>query len=250
VRGAPKCDPAIVDLGVPILSICYGLHLINRQFDAEVERAVHREYDKADIITDTGSLLFKGQPAGQSVWMSHDDLVKTPPEGFEVFAISESCPVAAMSNAAKNVYAVQYHPEVRHTKYGNDLLSNFIFSICGANATWSMEHFLDEKAEEIRKSVGNRKVLCALSGGVDSSVAATLVHKAIGDQLTWVFVDHELLRKGEAEGVIDTFKNRFQMNFIPVDAKSVSWTSWRMSVILRKSAGSSAMNSSTYLKKF
>ncbi|RYM05205.1 glutamine-hydrolyzing GMP synthase [Sporolactobacillus sp. THM7-7] len=218
-EGAPKCDPAIFDLDIPILGICYGLQLISVHYGAGVERAVHREYGKADIVADTDSVLFKGQPAEQLVWMSHGDLVKTPPAGFQVVAKSPSCPVAAMSDAKKNVYAVQYHPEVRHTKYGNDLLKNFIFSVCKAEATWSMEHFIDEKAEEIRRSVGSRKVLCALSGGVDSSVAAALVHRAIGDQLTCVFVDHGLLRKGEAEGVIETFKNRFHMNFIFVDAK-------------------------------
>lgn len=218
-EGAPTCDPAIFELGIPILGICYGLHLIGRHYGATVSRAKHREYGKAEIKADTDNVLFRDLPVEQPVWMSHGDLVTAPPAGFEVTAKSASCPVAAMSSTERNVYAVQFHPEVRHTKYGNDLLSNFVFSVCKAGATWSMEHFIDDKAEEIRRSVGSRKVLCALSGGVDSSVAAALVHKAIGDQLTCVFVDHGLLRNGEAEGVIETFKHQFHMNFIFVDAK-------------------------------
>ncbi|WP_100489407.1 glutamine-hydrolyzing GMP synthase [Sporolactobacillus pectinivorans] len=217
--GAPKCDPAIFELGIPILGICYGMQLMSMHFGADVERASHREYGKAEISADTDSTLFAGQPAEQTVWMSHGDLVKAPPAGFKVEAKSESCPVAAMSHDAKKLYGVQFHPEVRHTKYGNDLLKNFVFSICKAENDWSMVHFIDQQVEKIRETVGDKKVLCALSGGVDSSVAAALVHKAIGDQLTCVFVDHGLLRKGEAEGVVETFQNRFHMNFIFVDAK-------------------------------
>ncbi|CAM3178735.1 glutamine-hydrolyzing GMP synthase [Sporolactobacillus spathodeae] len=217
-EGAPKCDPDIFELGIPVLGICYGMQLMSVHFGADVARASHREYGKADISADTTSTLFAGLPAEQNVWMSHGDLVKTPPAGFKVEARSESCPVAAMSDAAKKLYGVQFHPEVRHTKYGIELLSNFIFKICGAEKSWSMEHFIDEQVEKIRAQVGNGQVLCALSGGVDSSVAAALVHKAIGDQLTCVFVNHGLLRKGEAEGVVETFKNRFHMNFVYVDA--------------------------------
>ncbi|WP_332238477.1 glutamine-hydrolyzing GMP synthase [Sporolactobacillus sp. KGMB 08714] len=216
---APDCDPAIFDLGLPILGICYGLQLISKHYGATVERAARREYGKADITANTDSALFHGLPATQTVWMSHGDLVKTLPEGFAIEASSESCPVAAMANPAKKVYAVQFHPEVRHSVYGNELLRNFVYSVCGAEKSWSMEHFIDEQIEKIRETAGDRKVLCALSGGVDSSVAAVLVHKAIGKQLTCIFVDHGLLRKGEAEGVIDTFKNHFHMNFIHVDAK-------------------------------
>jgi GMP synthase (glutamine-hydrolysing) len=218
-EGAPKVDPKIYELGIPILGICYGLQLMSLQFGADVAHAVHREYGKSDIHTDTGSALFQGQPATQSVWMSHGDLVKAPPKGFKIEATSESCPVAAMSNVAKKLYGVQYHPEVRNTKYGNDLLKNFVFSICKADKDWSMAHFIDQQVDQIREKVGGQKVLCALSGGVDSAVAAALVHKAIGDQLTCVFVDHGLLRKGEAESVVETFRNRFHMNFIFVDAK-------------------------------
>lgn len=218
-EGAPTCDPKIYELGIPILGICYGMQLMSVHFGADVERASNREYGKATIKANPDSVLHQGQPAEQSVWMSHGDLVKTQPAGFTVDAKSDACPVAAMSNKEKGLYGVQYHPEVRHTKYGNELLKNFVFAVCHAEATWSMEHFIEEKAAEIRKNVGDRKVLCALSGGVDSSVAAALVHKAIGNQLYCVFVDHGLLRKGEAEGVVNTFQNQFHMNFIKVDAK-------------------------------
>jgi GMP synthase (glutamine-hydrolyzing), C-terminal domain or B subunit/GMP synthase (glutamine-hydrolyzing), N-terminal domain or A subunit len=218
-EGAPKVDPKIYELGIPILGICYGMQLMSLDFGADVTHAAHREYGKSDIEADTDSALYQGQPATQSVWMSHGDLVKAPPAGFKIEAQSESCPVAAMSNVAKKLYGVQYHPEVRNTKYGNAVLGNFVFKVCHAEKNWSMAHFIDQQIEQIQEKVGSQKVLCALSGGVDSAVAAALVHKAIGDQLTCVFVDHGLLRKGEAEGVVETFRNRFHMNFIFVDAK-------------------------------
>ncbi|MFT8709939.1 MAG: glutamine-hydrolyzing GMP synthase [Sporolactobacillus sp.] len=218
-EGAPTCDPEIFELGIPILGICYGLQLISKYYGSTVERATHREYGKAEINANVDNPLFKGLPEAQTVWMSHGDRVKTLPEGFKIEASSDSCPVAAMANAAKKVYAVQFHPEVRHSVHGNELLSNFVYGICGAEKSWLMEHFIDQQVEKIRATVGDQKVLCALSGGVDSSVAAVLVHKAIGDQLTCIFVDHGLLRKGEAEGVVETFQNHFHMNFIHVDAK-------------------------------
>ncbi|MFT8309952.1 MAG: glutamine-hydrolyzing GMP synthase [Sporolactobacillus sp.] len=218
-EGAPLCDSAIFDLDIPILGICYGLQLISKHYGSTVERATHREYGKAEITANTDNALFSSLPETQTVWMSHGDRVKTLPEGFKIEASSESCPVAAMANDAKKVYAVQFHPEVRHSVHGNEILSNFVFGVCGAEKSWSMEHFIDQQVEKIRATVGDQKVLCALSGGVDSSVAAALVHKAIGDQLTCIFVDHGLLRKGEAEGVVDTFQNHFHMNFIHVDAK-------------------------------
>ncbi len=218
-ENAPTCDPAIFDMGIPILGICYGMQLMSAHFGAKVSRAVHREYGKATINVDQGSLFYKNQPQTQTVWMSHGDLIEAPPVGFHIDATSSSCPVAAMSNVDKGLYGVQYHPEVRHSEYGTELLKHFVFDVCKAEDSWTMEHFIDEKVEEIRANVGDRKVLCALSGGVDSSVAAALVHRAIGDQLYCVFVDHGLLRKGEAEAVTDTFTNQFHMNFIKVDAK-------------------------------
>ncbi|MCI1882127.1 MAG: glutamine-hydrolyzing GMP synthase, partial [Sporolactobacillus sp.] len=218
-QDAPTCDPAIFSLGIPILGICYGLQLIARHYGAAAERAVHREYGKAEIAVHTDCVLFKNLPATQTVWMSHGDLVKEAPQGFTIEASSASTPVAAMVAADKSIYAVQFHPEVRHTQYGNAILQNFVFTICDAKKSWSMAHFIDQQIARIRTTVGKQKVLCALSGGVDSSVAAVLVHRAVGDQLTCIFVDHGLLRKGEAGSVVDTFQNRFHMNFIHVDAK-------------------------------
>ncbi len=217
--GAPSCDPEIFKLGIPILGICYGMQLMSATLGAEVSRANHREYGKAMIQANVEHALYKGQPAEQSVWMSHGDLVEAPPEGFEVIASSSSCPVAAMANDQEKLYGVQYHPEVRNSEYGNHLLEQFVLEVCGCKATWTMEHFIEEQVELIREQVGEKNVLCALSGGVDSSVAAALVHQAIGDQLTCVFVDHGLLRKGEAEGVVETFRNQFNMNLIKVNAK-------------------------------
>lgn len=218
-EGSPSCDPKLFDLDIPILGICYGMQLMSAHFGAEVTKAKHREYGKATIKANPNSILYRDQPEQQPVWMSHGDLVEAPPEGFSVDATSVSCPVAAMSDVSRNLYGVQYHPEVRHSKFGNDLLKNFIFDVCQCEATWSMENYIDMQVEEIRSKVGHKKVLCALSGGVDSSVAAVLVHRAIGDQLYCVFVDHGLLRKGEAEQVTQTFKEQFHMNFVKVDAK-------------------------------
>ena len=158
-------------------------------------------------------------PKEQVVWMSHGDLVVEAPEGFTVDATSESCPISAMSNEDKKFYAVQFHPEVRHSVYGFEILKNFVFDVCGCKGDWSMENFIEIEMEKIRQKVGDKQVLCALSGGVDSSVVAVLIHKAIGDQLTCMFVDHGLLRKGEAEGVMETLAEGFHMNVIKVDAK-------------------------------
>jgi len=213
------CDPAIFELGLPILGICYGMQLMAHHLGGKVEKATHREYGKALIQVKNDSLLFRGLPDEQVVWMSHGDLVTAPPSGFIVDATSSSCPIAAMSDERRKWYGVQFHPEVRHSIYGNDVLKRFVFDVCGCHGDWTMENFIDEQVRRIREQVGGKKVLCALSGGVDSSVAAVLVHRAIGDQLTCIFVDHGLLRKGEAESVMKTFREQFQMNVIKVDAK-------------------------------
>jgi len=185
----------------------------------KVEAAKHREYGKATINVKEQSPLFAKLPEEQVVWMSHGDLVSAIPEGFKVDATSPSCPYAAISNSDRQIYGVQFHPEVRHSEYGNDLLKNFVFEICGCSESWSMENFIEMEIEKIRETVGDKKVLCALSGGVDSSVVAVLIHKAIGDQLTCMFVDHGLLRKGEAESVMKTFSEGFNMNVVKIDAR-------------------------------
>ncbi|MCM3241000.1 glutamine-hydrolyzing GMP synthase [Heyndrickxia oleronia] len=214
-----RCDEAIFDLGIPVFGICYGMQLMTKHFGGKVEPATHREYGKAKIEIQHESMLFNQLPTEQVVWMSHGDLVTETPAGFVTDAISSSCPIAAMSDKDRDLYAVQFHPEVRHSEYGNDILKNFVFEVCGCSANWSMENFIEIEMEKIRQTVGDKKVLCALSGGVDSSVVAVLIHKAIGDQLTCIFVDHGLLRKGEAEGVMKTFADGFNMNVIKVDAK-------------------------------
>ncbi|WP_144461274.1 glutamine-hydrolyzing GMP synthase [Siminovitchia fortis] len=218
-ENAFRCDEKIFELGIPVLGICYGMQLMTMHFGGIVERAKGREYGKASIEVREGAALFKGLPVEQKVWMSHGDLVKKAPEGFVVDGVNPSCPIAAISNEEKKFYGVQFHPEVRHSEYGNELLKNFVFYVCGCKGEWTMESFIDVEMEKIRQEVGDKKVLCALSGGVDSSVVAVLIHKAIGDQLTCIFVDHGLLRKGEAESVMKTFREGFHMNVIKVDAK-------------------------------
>jgi GMP synthase (glutamine-hydrolysing) len=218
-ENAFKCDEAIFDLGLPIFGICYGMQLMTLHFDGKVEKAKNREYGKATLKLEHESKLFKNLPEEQTVWMSHGDLVVETPKGFTVDGTNPSCPIAAMSNEEKGLYAVQFHPEVQHTVHGNEILKNFVFEICGCKGDWSMENFIEIEMEKIRQTVGDKKVLCALSGGVDSSVVAVLIHKAIGDQLTCIFVDHGLLRKGEADSVMKTFADGFHMNVIKVDAR-------------------------------
>lgn len=212
-------DEEIFNLGLPILGICYGMQLMTHALGGKVEKAAHREYGKAEIQVLNDNALFGELPKEQVVWMSHGDLVTVTPKGFETIATSASCPIAAMANAERKFYAVQFHPEVRHSVYGNDLLRQFVFDVCKAKGNWSMESFVEIEIQKIREQVGDKKVLCALSGGVDSSVVAVLIHKAIGDQLTCMFVDHNLNRKGEVEQVMKTFTEGFNMNVIKIDAR-------------------------------
>ncbi|WP_102336295.1 glutamine-hydrolyzing GMP synthase [Salimicrobium jeotgali] len=214
-----RCDTAIFDLDIPILGICYGMQLITHQFGGQVERTPERQYGKAEISVKNDSLLFQKTPVEQNVWMSHSDKVIAAPEGFQVDAVSPSCPVAAISDRERRIYGVQFHPEVRHSDYGNDLLRSFVFDVCEAEADWTMEHFIELEVEKIQAEVGDRNVLCGLSGGVDSSVVAGLIHRAIGDQLTCIFVDHGLLRKDEGDDVMRFLGEGFNMNIIRVDAK-------------------------------
>lgn len=218
-ENAFRVDEEIFELGLPILGICYGMQLMTAHFNGKVEAAKRREYGKAGIHVQNETKLFEKLPKEQIVWMSHGDLVVEAPKGFAIDATSESCPISAMSDEARNLYAVQFHPEVLHTQYGNELLKNFVFHVCEAQDSWTMANFIEIEMEKIRQTVGDKKVLCALSGGVDSSVVAVLIHKAIGDQLTCIFVDHGLLRKGEADSVMKTFADGFSMNVIKVDAK-------------------------------
>lgn len=214
-----KVDKEIFELGLPILGICYGMQLMAYTNGGKVESAATREYGKAELTVTTDNKLFGDLPKEQVVWMSHGDHVTEVPAGFEVIATSASCEIAAMANVEKKFYAVQFHPEVRHSVYGNDLLKNFVFNVCEAKGDWSMANFIEIEIAKIREQVGDKKVLCALSGGVDSSVVAVLIHKAIGDQLTCMFVDHNLNRKGEVEQVMKTFTEDFDMNLIKIDAR-------------------------------
>ncbi|ANU18570.1 glutamine-hydrolyzing GMP synthase [Planococcus maritimus] len=218
-ENAFSIDPEIFEMGLPILGICYGMQLMALRMEGKVEKASNREYGKAELTLTKESSIFKDVPEEQIVWMSHGDLVTAAPPGFDVIATSPGCPVAAMANEERKLYGVQYHPEVRHSVYGNEMLRQFVFDVCGMKDEWSMENYIELEIAKIRDQVGDKKVLCALSGGVDSSVVAVLIHKAIGDQLTCMFVDHGLLRKGEAESVMKTFADGFHMNVIKIDAR-------------------------------
>ncbi|MGP6139370.1 MULTISPECIES: glutamine-hydrolyzing GMP synthase [unclassified Jeotgalibaca] len=219
-EGSFAVDPAIYDLGLPILGVCYGMQLMTTQFGGTVEKAAKREYGKSDIeILRTTDPLFSGLERTETVLMSHGDLITDIPVGFEVTATNAQCPVAAFSNVERQFYGVQFHPEVRHSIHGNEMLRNFAFDICGCKGDWSMANFIDFEVDKIRETVGDKKVLLALSGGVDSSVVGVLLHSAIGDQLTCIFVDHGLLRKGEAEAVMESLSGKFGLNIIKVDAK-------------------------------
>lgn len=218
-ENAFKCDPEIFNMGVPILGICYGMQMTHYMNGGNVTPCDKKEYGRAEIEIKTDSLLFKGLPRTQTVWMSHGDQVTTLAEGFEVDASSETCPFASASNKERNIYTVQFHPEVRHSDYGLDMLKNFVFEICHCEKSWSMHNFIDMQIEKIRQQVGTDNVLLALSGGVDSSVVAALLHKAIGDQLYCMFVDHGLLRKGEAESVMEMFGKNMNINLTKIDAK-------------------------------
>jgi len=216
---APDICEEIFKIGVPILGICYGGQLIAKTFGGKVSRAPLREYGKVKLNINEGKGIFKNIESGSTCWMSHGDFIEVPPKDFEVIASTENCPVAAMENTKARLYGVQFHPEVEDTPFGRQLINNFLYDICGCKGDWNIQNFIEESVKEIQRQVGDKKVVCALSGGVDSSVAAVLVHKAIGDQLTCIFVDHGLLRKGEPDQVESLFVEKFNMKFIRVDAK-------------------------------
>ncbi|NIK77947.1 GMP synthase (glutamine-hydrolysing) [Paenibacillus castaneae] len=218
-ENSPLVDPAIYDLNIPIFGICYGMQLMSHQLNGKVERAGKREYGKAEVEFVEGNQISFGLDKVQTVWMSHGDHVVTLPTGFQVDASTDHAPIAAMSDRDRKFYGVQFHPEVRHSEFGNEMIRNFLYNVCDCDGNWTMESFIEDAIQDIRNEVGDKKVLCALSGGVDSSVVAILLHKAIGSQLTCMFIDHGLLRKGEAEGVMETFVGKFDMQVIKIDAQ-------------------------------
>ena len=216
---SPHYDPAILDLGIPLLGICYGCQLIAYMAGGTVTSAENSsEYGKVELTVDD-DILFDDVPRKSVCWMSHRDYISVPPEGFTATARTAQCPTAAMCDESRRIYAVQFHPEVTHTEYGAQILHNFLYNVCGCTGDWQMDSFVENKIAEYREKLAGKKVLCALSGGVDSSVAAVLLHKAVGDNLVCVFVDHGLLRKGEADSVEEIFRHTFNMNLIRVNAE-------------------------------
>jgi len=219
VDDAPTIDAAVYDAGVPVLGICYGAQLVAQQLGGEVRRTGGGEYGRTVMTrTDAVSLILDSMGPQQVVWMSHGDAITTAPPGFTVTASTPGAPIAALEDRERAVYGVQFHPEVVHTEHGQDVLRAFLFDVCGARPTWTHTSIIDDAVKEIRAQVGGERVICGLSGGVDSAVAAALVHKAVGDQLTCVFVDTGLLRLGEAEQVEDTFRRQFHVDLVHVKA--------------------------------
>ena len=216
---APRVDPAIFELGVPVLGFCYGHQITAVTLGGKVAHSEVGEYGPATIERDHDSVLFNSTPLKQTVWMSHRDSVCEVPEGFTVTASTDVCPVAAMENAERRIYTTQFHPEVKHTEHGQQILSNFLFSICGLEKNWSMDNLVETMTNEFREKVGDDRVILALSGGVDSSVVAALGARAIGKQMTCVFINHGLLRKNEPEQVEEVFTKQFDVDFIHVHAE-------------------------------
>ena len=216
---SPKYSAEIFELGVPVLGICYGAQLMAHLLGGEVKAAPVREYGKTQIAADNTSPIFADVAENTVVWMSHTDYISVLPEGFVSSAHSDACPVAAMENRARRLYAVQFHLEVQHTAEGDKMLHAFLYDVCHAAGDWTMESFVDETVKALKEKIGEKKVLCALSGGVDSSVAAVMIHKAVGKQLTCIFVDNGLLRKNEGDEVEKVFKQQFDINMIRVNAQ-------------------------------
>lgn len=218
---SPTYSKELFELGIPVLGLCYGAQLMQHVLGGRVERAEVREYGKTEVMVNTDSILFRDVSPTTICWMSHFDYISQVAPGFEIVAHTADCPVAAAENNAQKLYAIQFHPEVLHTQEGTKMLSNFVYHICGCAGDWKMDSFVENSIQAIRQKVGNGKVLCALSGGVDSSVAAVLLSKAVGDQLTCVFVDHGLLRKNEGDEVEAVFgsSGQYELNFIRVNAQ-------------------------------
>ena len=218
-EGAPRLEPELLELGIPVLGICYGMQALVLQLGGKVEGAEVGEFGRSQLTVAEPGRLLAGTPAEQSCWMSHRDTVYEPPPGFTALASSTESPVAALEDVERGLYGIQFHPEVVHTPYGQQVLTTFLEEICGCERTWSPASIIEEQIERIRAQVGTGRVICGLSGGVDSSVAALLVHRAIGDQLTCVFVDHGLMRKNEGEQVISAFRDHFKVPLVAVDAE-------------------------------
>ena len=216
---SPRCADGIFELGIPVLGICYGMQLMTYTLGGKVAKANKREYGTTDVKIDNSSLLFKGFGNNNGFLMSHTDYVETVPEGFENIASTPSCPNAAMENPNKKLYGIQFHPEVNNSVNGTQVIKNFLFEICNCSGDWQISSFVDESIKNLKEKIGDKKALCALSGGVDSSVAAVLLNKAIGKNLTCIFVDHGLLRKNEGDEVEEVFRNQFDINLIRVNAK-------------------------------
>lgn len=218
---APRIDHAVFELGIPLLGICYGLQLIAAHHDGAVDPAAHREYGKAALRPDRATDLFKDVAPDTIVWMSHGDSLTRIPKDFEVIAHTDNAPICAIRNAEKRQYGVQFHPEVVHTTEGKTILSNFVYGICGARGGWNPRSFIDQAIEDIRVRVGGERVICALSGGVDSAVAAVLLHEAIGDQLHCIHIDNGVMRKSESADVVKTFRDQFHIPLKFVDASEL-----------------------------
>lgn len=219
VDNAPKCDPALFESGIPILGICYGAQMMADICGGVVSSSTVKEYGNTEVFFDTDNGMFSNVSEKSIVWMSHTDYIAKAPNGFAVTAHSADCPVAAMANSEKKLYAMQFHPEVQHTKEGTQMLRNFLFDVCNCSGEWQMSSFVTTTIDALKAKIGDKKVVCGLSGGVDSSVAALLVHKAVGKQLTCIFVDHGMLRKDEGDQVEQIFKKQFDMNLIRVNAQ-------------------------------
>jgi GMP synthase (glutamine-hydrolysing) len=218
-EGAPRLRPELLELGVPVLGICYGMQAMALGLGGRVQGSVTGEFGRTALTITEPGRLFAGLPREQTCWMSHRDVVFEAPPGFRALASSPESPVAALEDPARGLYGIQFHPEVVHTPYGTDVLRTFLHDVCGCEGTWTPASIADEQIARIREQVGGERVLCALSGGVDSSVAALLVHRAVGDQLTCVFVDHGLMRKNEGDQVVAAFRDYFQVPLVPVDAE-------------------------------
>jgi len=218
-EGAPPLERGLLELGIPVLGICYGMQLLVHELGGRVQEAEVGEFGRSELRVQHGGVLLEGLPSEQTCWMSHRDTVFEPPPGFTALASSTGSPVAAVESRERGIYGIQFHPEVVHTPYGQQILTRFLTEVCGCEPTWSAASIVEEQVRRIREQVGQGRVICGLSGGVDSSVAALLVHRAVGDQLTCVFVDHGLMRKDEGEQVISTFRDTFKVPLVAVDAE-------------------------------